>query len=350
MKILILCLPGIGDALMATPMIDLLKKRYPKAQIDIACMFEGVRYMFKNNENIHSIFRLSLYKENPFTGLKGILELRKKNYDISILAYPAFRREYHLIQWLIGAKKRISHRYKTGYWNELHFLNTDFIDIDEKKHIVINNLNLLSSLDIDWKKKLKEQNIEYNLNLAAGDVTFGKDFIKKLQWEKETIVGIHPGSINSKLGLMKRWPISRFAELAKKLIKDGKKILIFIGPEEMDLGVELYKVVNNTKACKLITKTTFGQSLGILKHVKFFIGNDNGFAHLSNALKIRSITLFGPTNPLWCAPYNTKITTVIRKASFNPWFRNDMKVSELPKNAQSGMDTIRVKDVLLHFR
>ena len=53
MKILILCLPGIGDALMTTPMIRILKKEKPNAQIDVACMFGGVQYVFKNNKYVN---------------------------------------------------------------------------------------------------------------------------------------------------------------------------------------------------------------------------------------------------------------------------------------------------------
>jgi len=107
MKILIVCLPGIGDALMATTMIRLLKQKNPDAQIDVACMFGAVEYIFKNNPDINSIYRLPLYKENKLKGLRQIFNLRKNKYDISIVAFPAFRREYHLVHRLIGAKKRI---------------------------------------------------------------------------------------------------------------------------------------------------------------------------------------------------------------------------------------------------
>ena len=53
MKILIFCLPGIGDALMATPMIKIIKEEIPESQIDIACMFDGIAYVFKNNPLIN---------------------------------------------------------------------------------------------------------------------------------------------------------------------------------------------------------------------------------------------------------------------------------------------------------
>ena len=96
----------------------------------------------------------------------------------------------------------------------------------------------------------------------------------------------------------------------------------------------------------LIENTTFNESLGILRKLNLLISNDNGFAHLANALGIKTITLFGPTNMDFCAPYNNKLTINLRKASFVPWFRNDIKVTNLPKYAESGMEKIQVEDVI----
>jgi heptosyltransferase-2 len=346
MTVLILCLPGIGDALMATPMIKLLKRKNPDAQIDVACMFGAVEYVFKNNSNVNDIYQLSLYKENKLKGLKQVLNLRKNKYDISILAFPAFRREYHLVHWLIGAKKRIAHRFQKGFLSELHFLNTDLVRVDENEHNVINNLNLLKTLGIDWQKEINKENIKYDLILDEEDAAFGANYIKTLGWEKENIVGIHPGSINSRAGIYKRWPVERFIHLSKELIKKNKKIIVFCGPEELETGKKIFGDIGYLGSCILISDFNFKQSLGILNSVSLLIANDNGFAHIANALDIPTIVLFGPTNPLWCAPYDKKIVKIIRKTNAIPWFRPDMKVDHPPKNINFDMGNIRLEDVL----
>lgn len=346
MKILILCLPGIGDALMATPMVKALRQSYPKAQIDILCMFEGVRYVYKNNPYIDNVYFVSLYMQNRIRGLIRLLPHRAKKYDISILCFPGFRREYHLVSWLIGAKKRISHQFSRGYISEFNFLETDLVPVDELEHHVINNLNLLKPLGISWEEKYKPENFAYDLNIDQEDTHFGKEYVKDLGWQKKDIIGIHPGSINSLVGVMKRWPVESFAKLAKQLIDKKRKILIFIGPDEAALGIDLYQLIGNTKDCKLINNLKFNQSIGVLTQVDLLISNDNGFAHLANGLGIKSVILFGPTNMIWCSPYNKKICKIIRKAAFDPWFRNDIKVDDPPIGALSGMDSIKVSDVL----
>jgi len=345
MKILVLCLPGLGDALMATPMIKALRREFPKATIDVGCMFGAVQALFTNNKNVNNAFYLPLYKHSTIKGLLSLLPFRNKNYNVSILAYPAYRREYHLVQWILGAKKRISHQFTHGTISEFNFLDTDHVEVDESVHIVINNMNLLKVLGVNWEKKYKPENLKYDLTLDREDVKSGTDYLKNLGWKKN-IIGFHPGSVNSKMGLMKRWPIKNFSELGNKLIKKGKKILIFVGPDEMDLGKKLVGLIKNNKNVHLVENLKLNQALGLLKNVDCLITNDNGFAHLSNALGIKSIVLFGPTNPLWCSPYNKKICTIIRKAKFKPWFRNDIKVDNPPPGSKSGMEKIEVSDVM----
>lgn len=346
MKILIFCLPGIGDALMATPMIKVLKKEFPQVQIDAACMFEGVSYILKNNPYIDNVHFLKVYNQKKLLSVMRTTPLRKEKYDVSILAFPAYRREYHIVQWLAGANKRIVHTFGHGYLSELNFLDTDLLTLDEKEHHVINNLNLLKPLGIKWEKKYKKNDFKYELNLDERDIEFGRNYFKKLDWVKKNTIGIHPGSINSQAGVLKRWPIDRFAEVAKHLIKKKKKILVFVGPFELDLGKELFNLVDDKKNCRIVEKATFSQTLGVLNNINLLISNDNGFSHIANALNLKTITLFGPTNMRWCAPYNSKFTVNIRKSKSPTWFRNDMKVDNPPQDVVSGMESIKVSDVL----
>lgn len=344
MKILIFCLPGIGDALMATPMVSLLKKKYPHADIDIACMFGGVAYVYKNNPAVHKVYQLKLYNVSPVLALKEILTLRAQKYDISILTMPSYRREYALMQWIVHAKKRISTKYMKGYWGEFHFLNTDTVIVDESVHNVINNLHLLSPLGIDWQKVIPARSIAYELPLEKKDVTQAKQYIKNLGWQKEVIVGIHPGSTLSPAALLKRWPVEKYAKVAKYLIKRNVKIMIFVGLDEKDLGVKLLALINDTKNTHLID-VSFGQAVALVSELRFLICNDNGFAHIANALKIKTVVLWGITNPIWNRPYTDALVISIFPETFNPWYRYDLK-REIPEGCVGNIETISEKQVI----
>ncbi len=344
MKILVLCLPAIGDGLMATPTIRVLRRNFPRAEIDVACMMKGVQYVFKNNPYINNVFFLSIFKNNSLKGLFQLLNLRRKKYDISILTFPSYRREYHWVQAVIGAKRRIAHVFSTGYWIEFNFLNTDFVSVDEASHNVINNLNLVYALDIDWRSYTTERKTRYVLKLDSEDVEFGQKYINNLEWKKKHVVAIHPGSTNSPAAILRRWPTERYAEVAKHLIKKGFKIIIFAGPEEQATGEKL-KLLISSRCCHVVNDVTFNQSLGILKQVRLLICNDNGFGHLANALGVRIVTLWASTNDKLSLPYNKRLVILVRAPKFIPWYSYVLKRS-IPKGASGGMDTIKVDDVI----
>jgi ADP-heptose:LPS heptosyltransferase len=98
--------------------------------------------------------------------------------------------------------------------------------------------------------------------------------------------------------------------------------------------------------CRLVKGLDLRKTIGVVSHVSLMICNDNGFAHLANAVNVPVVVLFGPTNPDWCSPYNKKKTIIIRKANFEPWFRNDIKVTHPPRGVKSGMEEIEVGDVI----
>ena len=47
LKILVIALSGIGDALMFTPALSALKKKYPDSEIDVLVMFKGVKDIYQ---------------------------------------------------------------------------------------------------------------------------------------------------------------------------------------------------------------------------------------------------------------------------------------------------------------
>ena len=239
---------------------------------------------------------------------------------------------------------RIAHSFPTGYWLEFNFLDTDLLAVDEASHNVVNNLNLTYALDINWQEFLEETKIKYDLRLEASDIKFGVDYIKKLGWNKEKIIAIHPGSTDSPAALLRRWPAERYAQVARYLIKKGNKILVFAGPEEKEIGSKLRSYVNN-RNCHLIDNVKFGQSLGILSRVNLLICNDNGFAHLANALGEKIVTLWASTNDKWSLPVNKKLVTLVRAPMFVPWYRYILKRS-IPLGVRGGMDKIQVKEVI----
>jgi heptosyltransferase II len=104
MKILIIALSGIGDALMFTPALTLLRRHFPDAQIDALVMYRGAYEIYFFNPNLNKVIHFNFLEEGTFKSLKFLLQIRKK-YDASINVYPSNRKEYNLIIFLLGRRK-----------------------------------------------------------------------------------------------------------------------------------------------------------------------------------------------------------------------------------------------------
>ncbi|MCH7773151.1 MAG: glycosyltransferase family 9 protein, partial [Bacteroidetes bacterium] len=145
MKILIVALSGIGDALMFTPALKLLRAQLPDAQIDVLVMIKGAQDILINNPNINNVYRFDFLQEGIVKSLKYILSLRGK-YDTSINVYPSNRKEYNIISYLVGAKNRVAVKYLRKVFSNLGFLNSIRITENDSVHNVQTNIKLVDKL------------------------------------------------------------------------------------------------------------------------------------------------------------------------------------------------------------
>ena len=141
MKILIVALSGIGDALMFTPALKLLRAQLPDAQIDVLVMIKGAQDILINNPNINNVYHFDFLQEGIIKSLKYILSIRGK-YDASINVYPSNRKEYNIISYLVGARNRMAVKYLRKDFSNLGFLNSMRITENDSVHNVQTNIKL----------------------------------------------------------------------------------------------------------------------------------------------------------------------------------------------------------------
>ena len=123
MKILINALSGIGDAIMFSPALALLKRLLPDSTIDMLAMYSQVKDIYSSNQYINNIYFIDFLHQSRLKSFKDISAVRRNGYDVSVNVYPSNRKEYNLLNYRFRAKKRIATRY-------IHYSkgNLDFID------------------------------------------------------------------------------------------------------------------------------------------------------------------------------------------------------------------------------
>ncbi|MFC1558154.1 glycosyltransferase family 9 protein [candidate division KSB1 bacterium] len=300
MKILIISLAGIGDSLMLSPALKVLRENKPHAEIHVITMLRGAYEIYSNNRDINKLIHFDFLNEGYFKSLRFVYKMRKEKYDLSINVYPMNRREYNFISFLIGAKERLGHYYNHQNLRNLNFLHTKYIKEDDTRHNVEENIELLSLLGINapdvppLNLKLPEENPEFSKRWFAE---------RKID-ERDLVIGFHAGSATLKNHIQRRWNPDNFASLGTALIeKYNAKILIFGGPEEQPLKKYTNEKMNKS-GFTVDTESLF-DTIYIMKYCRIFITNDSALMHIAAALNLNTIALFGPTHEEWVHPWNT---------------------------------------------
>ena len=312
MKILVIALSGIGDALMFTPALKLIAETVPDAEIDVLVMLKGAKDIFERNQNIRNVIYFNFLNESKLSSIKFVLSLRKK-YDASINVYPSNRKEYNIINFLIGAKKRAGIEYLRKNPQNFGFLNNVRFTEEDTLHNVQTNILLAERLfELSF---YDEPDLEFPLN--KDDKEYASSYLNNLRIEEgDFLIGFHPGSATLKNHIKRRWEPEKFAELGKRLINEyNAKILIFGGKEEEKLKNSINEKINSTiqqgqAGSYTINTENLPQTAAIIKRCKVFITNDSSLMHVASAMKLTVIAIIGPTNTAYIYPWNTKYKIV----------------------------------------
>jgi len=350
MKILVIALSGIGDALMFTPAVELLKKLAPDSEIDALVMYRGSEEIYSANSNFNKVIFFDFINKGFTESVKFLLKLRKK-YDVSVNVYPANRKEYNIISFLVGARKRAAVKYIRKNFINLGFLNNITVAEDDFVHNVETNIKLVEAL---LETKINEKpDLKYVI--TQEDEKFADNFyLAHHIGSNDPVIGFHPGCSTLKNHDKRRWEINKFAQLGRLLIeKHYAKILIFGGPDENELKEKLYNLLSSNRVF-IVDTPDLNKSSAIMKRCHVFVTNDSSQMHIAAANKLRVVAIIGPTNPHYIRPWNTGHEIVSLNLECSPCFfysprplicsRNDVKFKCIKE-----VDVDRVYDAVRKF-
>lgn len=291
---------GIGDVLLATPLIHELRANFPDATIDALVLWSGSKDLLENNPHLNCVFQKNLIKCGKAEGLKFLWSLRKNRYDVSINTHPQARIHYRIVARIIGAPIRFSHEYECFNWLDRKLVNR-IVPQDYSRHSIENNFDVLPLLG--GSVKLAKHEME--IFLTANDGQFVEEFVGKHKLAGKKILGVHVGSGGTKNLPLKRWPLKNYAGLARKLNKERPDIhiLLFGGPEEArDHQIVL---AQSNRDLTLEAKTqNLRQTAALMKRCSAFLSVDTALMHVAAAMKVpNQIDIEAPTLNATNLPY-----------------------------------------------
>ena len=304
MKILVISLAGIGDTLIATPLIHELRANFPAATIDVLVMWSGAKDLLENNPHVSRVFQKNLLQCSKLAAVKFLWSLRREQYQLSINTHPQSRIHYRLAAWLAGANARISHEYECFTWLD-RWLVTRTQAQDYSQSAVENNLNLLPLLGKD--RRVAAPALE--IFLTPAEKKWAEDYLDKNGLLGTRWLGIHVGSGGTKNLALRRWPLANFIELTRRLhLERNLPVLFFGGPEEHS---DHEKIRAALPAAIFPATKNLRQTAALIRHAHGFLSVDTALMHIAAAMTVPAqVVIETPTWNKPIAPFGNPFTLV----------------------------------------
>ena len=269
MKILVILPNWLGDAIMATPAIELLSKYHPNAKFTF----------------VGSYVSIEAIKHHPLCE-RAIVDETKKSSSRFLATYKLAKDlgEFHLA---------------VTFRNQLHsslllrFTNTVICLAKQSWH---SRFLLSHTPKITANKHLALQYAELamtNVDNYQDDIDCLKLYIEPKVHTKPTL-GLNAGAT---YGSAKRWYPEKFAQVAAEFANKFD-IIIFGGPGEVEMAQEIednLASLNITNFTNLSGKTNIQELCANIAGCSLFITNDSGPMHVAAAYQVPTVAIFGPT-------------------------------------------------------
>ncbi len=292
----ILCIKprGIGDIVLSTIILENLRDYFPEASIDYLTE-DFAKDALLNNPLVRKIHSM----EKSEFSLKVALRLRKEKYDLVFDLWSNPRSAQ--ITFLSGAKFRSGFAYR----GRKYAYNLLADSGRGEHHSAEHNLELLKAAEIPVQSK------QVHYHLSDEENKAGADFIKENFNDGEFIVGIIPsGGWDSKRCDAPKWVDICLAASEKY----KAKFLILWGPGDENDADHINNVLPDKSV--IAPLTSLREMSGMINNCSMVIANDSGPMHISAALGVPTLGLFGPTNPKMHGPYSEKSDYVIKDDLF----------------------------------
>jgi len=273
MKILIIQTAFIGDVVLATPLIEKLKEKYPDSIIDFL-LRKGNESIFVEHPHINKVLIFNK-KKNKYRNLISLIKaIRSESYDYVINVQRFFTTG--LITSLSGAKVKI------GFdKNPLSFMFTHKIGhkISESKdiHEVDRNLSLIKNIAGNGFQNPK-------LYPSKND--------EKVVPTTYDYICIAPASV----WFTKQFPLTKWCELINK-IPQRYNIHLIGSPDDIDLCEQIQKSTNVNRVKVSAGKLTILESVALIKHAKMTFTNDSAPLHFASAVNAPITAIYCSTIP-----------------------------------------------------
>jgi lipopolysaccharide heptosyltransferase II len=324
-KILIILLSEMGALVLAHPMFQRLKEKYPRAELYVM-LFEKNREVVdllglvapENIIPINDSDMLTFIKDT----LGGLIRMRKLKLD-TVIDCELFSRISSILAFFSGAAVRVGfHPHTQEGLYRGNFMNRP-VPYNPYHHISRQFLTLVEAIESNTDPRAKHPVPDEKLEIPA--LTVGSQEIedarkaltaKAPQLDGKKLVLIYPGG-----GLLpiRAWPLENYCTLAQALLDRGYAVGIIGLAQDKAVAHTILSRSGSENCVDLTGYTKTIRELMLIFHFStLLVTNDGGPGHFAALTPIPAIIFYGPETPALYGPLGDNARNIFVNLSCSP--------------------------------
>ena len=274
---------GLGDGVLSTPALELLRRDFPQAR----------------RVSLASPVVAELRQGCPLvTGVTTDLPVAQ-SFDLAVDLTGKLRTAR--LARRSGAPVRVG----TAWWPSRRWagrLYTAQVPRPEGGHVLEHKLEVARAAALACGLLPSPMPVDQRPQVWISDAE--REFAQTWLTERgllaeNCLVGMHTGGASRG----RSWRARRFAQVCRELrSRYGADVLMVGGSEDLPGALEIARQASGDPWV-VAGQTTVGQLAALLSRCQLFIGGDSGPLHLAAAVGLPAVAIFGRSDPAWSGPW-----------------------------------------------
>lgn len=319
MRILVLQLKRIGDAILTAPALAALRQALPEARIELVLagaagqlaemyrgLVGGVHIMHNGKWNV------GVWRKALGGNWDGVLDFSgtDRSASLGLVTRAPIR---------LGYEKDARNKLRTRSWTHLCTASVRELHTIDFHHALVH-----SFLELLGKSRVYVTD--------PGHMFLPESSLPE---RPAKYAVVHPGTARPE----KYWPAASWAEVIESIQAEHNLPVLLTGSEDAAETAHLQEIMQKTFVWgNLAGKLTLPQLARVLKESQIVLGVDSAAMHLAAAYRRPQIALFGPTNPYHWRPRHDRSRILL---AAGPEHRGDT-----PRHVKADMEKLPVDRVV----